>query len=104
MDLRAPGANPVLKAAALKFTSIFRRQLASKELLPVLVPALAAPSVVVHSYAANCLERVLVLRDPTTRQPRLAAADVTPSAVPLLKNLFAIIENADLVDNEYVRL
>ena len=51
------------------------------------------------SYAANCLERSLVIRD--AGGPRITSASLAPQAMPLLKNLFAVVENAEFSDNEY---
>ena len=99
-DLREPRAHPVLKAAALKFTTIFRQQLASPAVLPVLLPALVSESVVVHTYAANCLERTLVIRDQANL--RISAAALAPHSMTLLNNLFTIVENPVYPDNEYV--
>jgi len=57
---------PVLKAAAIKFIMVFRTLLGPNTLLaciPHIIRHLTAESVVVHSYAACCLEKIFVMRD-----------------------------------------
>ncbi len=109
-DMQAPAAPAVLKAAALKFLSIFRQQLASAGLVKALVPLLLSKSVVVHTYAANCLERVLVMRAPLApgaamgggpSVPVVPVAALAPLAVPLLTNLFSIVNSGE-PDNAHV--
>lgn len=99
-ELGRPDAHHVLKAAALKFMSVFRQQLASPKLIEVLVPLLSSKSVVVHSYAANCLERVLVIRRNNTRL--ISAESLSNFAIPIFKNLFAVVGNAEFSDNHYI--
>ncbi|CAL9767703.1 unnamed protein product [Musa acuminata subsp. burmannicoides] len=56
-------AAPMLKAGALKFFTVFRDQIpkqAVMALLPHLARCLMSESNVVHSYAANCIEKLLL--------------------------------------------
>jgi exportin-2 (importin alpha re-exporter) len=56
---------PVLKADAIKYLMIFRNQLPPqiiKESIPHLVKFLGAESAVINSYAASCLEKILLLK------------------------------------------
>jgi len=78
---------PIAKAAALKFITTFRAQFSREQLvalLPMVVPFAGANSFVVHTYAANCFERVLTIKDKKqessewgrgahTAQPRITA-------------------------------
>lgn len=57
---------PVLKSAAIKFVMVFRSLLGQQTLLasfPHLIRHLASESVVVHSYSACAIEKILVMRD-----------------------------------------
>jgi exportin-2 (importin alpha re-exporter) len=102
----------VLYADALKFLTIFRSQVPKAMVLPVLpaiVQLLAAEENVVHTYAANCLERLLTTKEPappgapagTRPTPRYAAADLQPLVQPLLTNLFGVFQLPDSQENEY---
>ena len=57
-----------MKSAAIKFVMVFRSMLGQQTLMncfPHLIRHLAAESVVVHSYAACAIEKILVMRDPS---------------------------------------
>lgn len=93
----------ILKADALKFLTTFRRQIPKHmmlELLPQVMAFLVTESNVVHSYAASCIEKLLVLRDD--KQPRYLPSDVLPFAQPLLTNLFSALKFPDSQENAYV--
>ncbi|CAI5953901.1 unnamed protein product [Closterium sp. NIES-65] len=82
-ELRAADVNaqPVLKANALKFLTTFRGQIPKEtclELMPQLLRFVGAESNVVHSYAANAIERLLMTRDGG--QLRFSGADVATFA------------------------
>eukprot|EP00850_Spirogloea_muscicola_P008170 SM000043S15798 [mRNA] locus=s43:232850:238627:+ [translate_table: standard] len=100
-ELQAQDVNnqPVLKADALKFLTTFRSQIATVNLLPNLIGFLTAESNVVHSYAANCIERMLVLKDHG--RSRVTPQNLTPYVEPLLRNLFAILQMPDSQENQY---
>uniref|UniRef100_A0A1A9VIB6 Exportin-2 n=1 Tax=Glossina austeni TaxID=7395 RepID=A0A1A9VIB6_GLOAU len=95
---------PVLKSAALKFVMVFRSLLGQQTLLicmPHLIRHLAAESVVVHSYAACAIERILAMRDPSNNllmTPQLLA----PFTNDLLARLFATLTLPGSTENEYV--
>ena len=101
---------PVLKADALKFVTTFRAQLNKAQytsLFPFFVKFLGSPSYVVHTYAANAIERLLVQKDrhegrnaPATL--RFGRAALKPFLTPLLTALFQILERADAKENDYV--
>eukprot|EP00271_Cylindrocystis_brebissonii_P023161 TRINITY_DN9424_c0_g1_i1.p1 TRINITY_DN9424_c0_g1~~TRINITY_DN9424_c0_g1_i1.p1 ORF type:complete len:976 (+),score=170.09 TRINITY_DN9424_c0_g1_i1:234-3161(+) len=104
-ELTAQDVNdrPVIKADALKFLTMFRSQLpkqATLELLPQLFRYTSAESNVVHSYAANCIERFLVVKDAGV--PRFASADIQPHVESLLTSLFGALELPDSKENPYV--
>lgn len=63
---------PLLKADALKFITIFRRQFSKEiqlEIIPYVLNLLKAQSFVVHSYAAVLLYRLLILKDESPLHP-----------------------------------
>lgn len=71
-ELQRPNVNemPVLKADALKFLMTFRSLLGPEITmgsLPLMIKHLQAESVVVHSYAACALDKVLILRGPDNK-------------------------------------
>ena len=56
---------PMLKADAVKFVSTFRNQFSTEQylaLFPLLINHLSSDSVVVHTYAAACVEKVLTVK------------------------------------------
>lgn len=58
---------PVLKADALKFIMTFRSLLGSESVissLPQIIRHLQADNIVVHSYAACAIDKILVMRGP----------------------------------------
>lgn len=96
---------PVLKADALKYIIIFRNQL-SKDIivysLPQIIRHMCSPTVIVHSYAANCLHKLLMLRDPANQSQTLVKAEeLAPHANILLESLFKIFNFEGSTENEY---
>ena len=71
---------PMLKAGALKFFTMFRNQISKDVTVQIfrdLVRFLVAESNVVHSYAASCIEKLLLVKDEGGRS-RYTAHDVAP--------------------------
>lgn len=130
-----PGATPcpagsigpdVLAADALRFATLFRSTLATPVLLALLphaITCLAAPSNVLHSYAALFIDRLLAARvpaagsgaaaaaagpgaataaPPAPSTPRVSPTDLAPHLAPLLDRLFAALDHPDSGENEYV--
>ena len=96
---------PFLKADSLKFLITFRTQIPKAgviQVLPSIIALLTAESNVVHSYAAQCLERLLVLKDPGTSQLRFTPQDFAPAMSSVLTGLFGALQLADSTENEYV--
>ena len=61
---------PVLKADALKFIMTFRSLLGGQTILgclPQIIRHLPAQSIVVHSYAACAIDKILIMRGPDTK-------------------------------------
>eukprot|EP00039_Didymoeca_costata_P022455 m.4556 g.4556 ORF g.4556 m.4556 type:complete len:965 (-) comp3015_c0_seq1:58-2952(-) len=93
----------VLKADALKFALNFRSQLSKQHhlaILPLAVKHLTATSLVVMSYAAYYIERVLILKQGN--ELFFSAAEVGGFAQELLTNLFQAMSRPDCTENEYL--
>ncbi|KAJ9188159.1 hypothetical protein P3X46_003548 [Hevea brasiliensis] len=94
----------MLKAGALKFFTVFRSLIPKPlavQLFPELVRFLGAESNVVHSYAASCIEKLLLVKDEGGR-PRYNAADITPFLQVLMRNLFNAMKFPESEENQYV--
>ncbi|KAL3536696.1 hypothetical protein ACH5RR_000062 [Cinchona calisaya] len=105
-ELRSQDVNafPMLKAGALKFFTMFRNQISKPialALLPDVVRFLTAESNVVHSYAASCIEKLLLVKDDGAR-PRYASADISPFLLVLMTNLFSALQKPESEENQYV--
>lgn len=83
---------------------VFRSVLGPQTLLaciPHLIRHLPAESVVVHSYAACAIEKVLVMRD-SNQQPLITAQHLAPFTNDLLTGLFGTLSLPGSNENEYV--
>ena len=101
-------SRPVVKATALKFVATFRNQFSRVELqqlFPLIVGHLRSPTVVVHTFAAYAIERILVAKEEiqgSAKQAKFGKAELTPFLEPLFTSLFGIIDNTELNENDYV--
>ncbi|KAI4338364.1 hypothetical protein MLD38_023434 [Melastoma candidum] len=96
--------NPKLKAGALKFFTLFRHQIPKDvvlQFIPDLVRFLTAASCVVHSHAANCIEKLLLVKDEGGKA-RCNSLDITPVLPAMMTNLFAALAIAESEENQYV--
>lgn len=105
-ELRNQDVNgfPMLKAGALKFFTMFRNQIpkaVALSLLPDVVRYLVSDSNVVHSYAASCIEKLLLVKDEGGRA-RYSGADVSPFLLALMNNLFGALQKPESEENPYV--
>ncbi|KAK6142691.1 hypothetical protein DH2020_023039 [Rehmannia glutinosa] len=95
---------PMLKAGALKFFTMFRNQISkpvAMALLPDVVRFLISEANVVHSYAASCIEKLLLVRDEGGRA-RYSAEDVSQFLLALMTNLFNALHKPESEENQYV--
>ena len=105
-DLHRAAVNeqPVLKADAIRYVVTFRSVL-PRDILVGVVPLmgihLTSSSHVVHTYAAHCLEKLLVLRD-SAGSLVMRPEDIKPHFEGLLVNLFAALKFETSQQNEYV--
>ncbi|KAJ7373872.1 Exportin-2 [Desmophyllum pertusum] len=93
-----------LKADSIKYVIIFRNMLSREVLvacLPLLVKHLTAKSHVVHSYSANCLEKLFTLKSPGGGAP-ISKTEVQPFLEEMLINLFNLLQVPGSEENEYV--
>ncbi|KAK8954305.1 Exportin-2 [Platanthera zijinensis] len=116
-ELRRQGVKEcaILQASTLKFFTVFREQIPKHTtiaLLPDVINFLRASSNVVHSYAANCIEKLLLVKDRPPLHasdakiialpPRYGAADINPYLATLFKNLFEALQLPDSKENHYI--
>ncbi|KAL2490250.1 Exportin-2 [Abeliophyllum distichum] len=95
---------PMLKAGALKFFTTFRNQISkpiAMALLPDVVRFLGSESNVVHSYAASCIEKLLLVKDESGGA-RYSAMDISPFLLLLMTNLFNALQKPESEENQYV--
>lgn len=96
--------SPVLKADCLKFVLNFRSQMTRDHhmvILPLVVRLLTASSLVVMSYAAYYIERILIQRGQDGVQMFDQAA-IGGFAQELLTNLFGAMGRPECAENEYL--
>ena len=100
-------ARPMVKATAIKFVSTFRNQFSTEHmvaLMPLLITHLASPSIVVHIYSAAAIERFMMCKDTNqgVNRNKFGNAEIKPFLEPLFTSLFAIVDNTEWNENEYV--
>ena len=98
---------PVVKATSIKYVSTFRNQFAREhlaQLLPMLIHHLGSPVVVVHTFSAYTIERILFTKQVIAdgkKSPKIGIEDIKPVLEPLFTGLFAIIDSQES-ENDYV--
>jgi len=102
-------SRPVVKATSIKFVSVFRNQFSRENLLqlmPMLIAHLASPVVVVHTFAAYAIERVLVTKQEAApggaKVAKFGRAELKAFVEPMFTGLFAIVDNTKWDENDYV--
>lgn len=102
------GNRPVVKATALKFVSVFRNQFTREhvvQLMPVLIGQLSSPVVVVHTFAAFTIERLLYTKQQEQsgggKVLKIRSTELGAFIEQLFNGLFAIIDNTQWVENDY---
>nr|XP_043618630.1 exportin-2 [Erigeron canadensis] len=97
-------AFPMLKAGALKFFTMFRVLIpkpVAMALLGDVVRFLSSDVNVVHSYAASCIEKLLLVKE-NGGQARYTSADIGPILPVLMTNLFGALEKPESEENQYI--
>ena len=101
-------SRPMVKATSIKFVSTFRNQFTKEQiaaLMPLLIAHLGSDHVVVHTYAAAALEKILTSKvdgPNNTKIPKIGGADLKPFLGQLFAGLFSIVDDVTLNENEYV--
>jgi exportin-2 (importin alpha re-exporter) len=99
---------PMVKATALKFVCTFRLQFTRGQtiaLMPLLIAHLGSPSVVVHTYAAYAIERILMTKEvdaSAVKRSKIMVTDLQPFLESLFTGLFGIVDNTEWNENDYV--
>ncbi|XP_058058317.1 exportin-2 [Anopheles bellator] len=95
---------PVLKADALKFIMTFRTILGPQIIvatMPLVAKHLAAGSVVVHTYAACAIDKILTMRG-SDKKPIVTKEILAPLSAELITGLFAAFTVQGSNENEYI--
>ncbi|KAI0248954.1 importin alpha re-exporter [Lactifluus subvellereus] len=95
LQVGAGGVHPVLQVDAIRYLYTFRYQLTKEQLvsvLPLLSSRLESHDVVVYTYAAVALDRILSMRVGGSTTLMFSSTDVQPFALQLLNILFTKIE------------
>ena len=102
------GLRPIVKATALKFVCTFRNQFTRVQLvalMPLLIAHLSSPSVVVHTFAAYAIERILVTKETDATgamRNKFSRVELQPFLETLFTGLFGIVANTDWNENDHV--
>uniref|UniRef100_A0A0B7B1D2 Exportin-2 n=2 Tax=Arion vulgaris TaxID=1028688 RepID=A0A0B7B1D2_9EUPU len=104
-DLNSPNVNemPILKSDVIKYLMVFRNQLPPvviQSAVPNLIRYLSAQPVVVHTYAANALERLFVVK--VNGVGVITSDQIQPFAGELMTSLFGAMEMPGSTENEYI--
>lgn len=95
---------PVLKASALKYLVTFRNQFSCDTLLaslPLIIAHLRAKSMVIHTYAANALEKIFTMKDAYGKSI-IPPEMLTSLAGPIFEGLFLVLTIPGSEQNDYV--
>lgn len=98
-------STPIIKADVIRFVATFREHIPKEMYIPIigwLTEWIANPSVVIQTYAAHTIERMLLVRD-ANGTPYVGANDLQPCAGKLLQNL-CIRATTDKKLNEYTMM
>ncbi|KAK9910160.1 hypothetical protein M0R45_034134 [Rubus argutus] len=71
------------------------------QFFPDLIRFLRAESNVVHSYAASCIEKLLLVKDECGTA-RYTSVDISPVLLQLMNNLFEALQFPESEENQYV--
>jgi exportin-2 (importin alpha re-exporter) len=110
-----PTSRPVLKATSIKYVSVFRKQFSRDQivqLFPLLIEHLGSSVIVVHTFAAYTIERLLVTKDDPVvgpdgftvtqpARPKISNQDLQPFMESLFTKLFGIIDNTEWNENDH---
>jgi len=96
---------PVLRADGLKYIMTFRNQLPFNEVLipslPVIIKHLACRNQVIHTYAANTLEKIFAMKGEN-KETLIKPEHLAPILEPLITSLFGVLTFEGSAENEYI--
>ena len=114
-------SRPMVKAGAIKLVCIFRTHLPLEfllQILPYAINHLKSSAVVIQTYAAMCIERFLMIKDkvpaaggnergngaapPQVSVSRIKKEHIVGHAQAMMAELFTVLENPNLPENDYV--
>ncbi|CAM9594681.1 unnamed protein product, partial [Phaeothamnion confervicola] len=105
----AVAARPVVRADCLKFVATFRNQFSADQMsaiFPLLIAHLSSDAqVVVQTYAAMAVERILLVKDKPPGQrptPRFGKERLQQFLGPLFDSLFGALDTPQLAENDYL--
>ncbi len=110
-DANDVDSRPIVKADAIKLVCIFRTHLPQPfllQILPNIIHHLKSRAVVIQTYSAMTIERFLSIKDRIneggveTSVARIKKEHLTSHAQTLMAELFSVLENPELPENDYV--
>jgi len=96
-------SRPMVKAGAIKFVTTFRNQFSKEhiaQLMPALIHHLSSDSVVVHTYSASCMEKIMTVKE--NKVLKFDKATMQPFLEKMFTGFFAVIDSEEFGENEYV--
>lgn len=106
---KQPSISSILLADALKFTTIFRSQFPADvyvKLFPLFISHLASEEVVIHTYAAHAIERLLSVKEEGDHNKgtlRMGKEELKPFMKSSLESLFKVLfTQEESRENEYI--
>lgn len=110
-DANDVDSRPIVKADAIKLVCIFRTHLPQAfllQILPNVITHLKSKAVVIQTYSAMTIERFLSIKDRVNeggvevQVSRIKKEHLTTHAQTLMAELFSVLENPELPENDYV--
>ena len=92
-------ARPVVKATSLKFVTTFRNQFTREQvvsLLPLLISHLGSSIVVVHTFAAYCVERLVATKEEVpggAKRSKITNVELQPHLQPPFNSPLSTMKN-----------
>ncbi|KAL5250460.1 hypothetical protein ACHWQZ_G016253 [Mnemiopsis leidyi] len=103
VELTNPNCHPIVRSAAIKYIMTFRSTLprdVTVTTIPLLAQLIGEKNIVVHSYAASAIEKIMIIKLPNFSP--LTPAEVAPCFEVVLANLFSSFSVEGSAENEYL--
>lgn len=98
---------PIFTADLIKYAISFRVQIPKASYVTLIehcVRLLSAKEPVVKTYAAACIERLLTVKEPNVRTPRISKEDLAPMLSVLLPHIMDTLQKSTRADEYLMRL